>query len=88
MWEKEDFARLIEKHEDCTHAIKTNEPNELGIYDLFGNVSEWCSDEKNNKNACGGGSCDNYFTLLIPPFFDKNSKFQFLGLRLALSVNE
>jgi len=27
-----------------THAVKTRTPNELGIYDMSGNVSEWCSD--------------------------------------------
>lgn len=27
-----------------THAVATKSPNELGIYDMSGNVSEWCSD--------------------------------------------
>ena len=27
-----------------THTVGTNEPNELGIYGMSGNVSEWCSD--------------------------------------------
>lgn len=27
-----------------THAVKTKKPNELGIYDMSGNVREWCSD--------------------------------------------
>lgn len=27
-----------------THPVGTKQPNELGIYDMTGNVSEWCSD--------------------------------------------
>ena len=30
---------------DCmTHNVATKQPNELGIYDMSGNVEEWCSD--------------------------------------------
>lgn len=27
-----------------THAVGTKQPNELGIYDMSGNVEEWCQD--------------------------------------------
>ena len=27
-----------------THPVKTKQPNELGIYDMAGNVQEWCQD--------------------------------------------
>ena len=39
-----DVAWYGKNSSDKTHPVKTKQPNELGIYDMSGNVVEWCSD--------------------------------------------
>ena len=34
-----------------THPVKTKQPNELGIYDMTGNVREWCQDWKGSYSS-------------------------------------
>ena len=35
---------IIESNQNKTKSIGTRKPNELGIYDMSGNVREWCWD--------------------------------------------
>jgi formylglycine-generating enzyme required for sulfatase activity len=48
----EDVAVYIGNNEDKTAAVKTKAPNTLGLYDMSGNVREWC----NNYYTSRGGS--------------------------------
>jgi len=40
----DDVAWFRDNSGNCTHPVATKAPNELGIYDMSGNVYEWCWD--------------------------------------------
>lgn len=48
-----DFVWSKENSSGCTHEVMTKKPNELGLYDMNGNISEWCEDWYFNSYANG-----------------------------------
>jgi formylglycine-generating enzyme required for sulfatase activity len=38
------YSWLTENADEKTHAVGQKKPNHWGLYDLYGNVSEWCED--------------------------------------------
>ena len=47
----DNVAWYLDNSISTTHAVKTKSPNELGIYDMSGNVYEWCQDRNGSYSS-------------------------------------
>ena len=78
----DDVAWYYNNSSEITHPVKSKKPNELGLYDMSGNVWERCVD----NFGCGGSWFHNanFSRVSYRRSFGSFDRYRFLGLRLVL----
>ncbi|MCL2602300.1 MAG: formylglycine-generating enzyme family protein [Treponema sp.] len=86
-----DVAWYTSNATNKTHEVGKKKANELGLYDMSGNVDEWCFDKWSSTSAgrvVRGGSWGNSAADVRSAYRDINSPFvryDFIGFRLVRS---
>lgn len=71
----------------CVHAVGGLAPNKSEIYDMSGNVSEWCLDEDEDRRSIRGGNYESDLEDLRVghrEYYKATDKSDVIGMRLIL----
>jgi len=83
-----DVAWYSANSNSSRHNVKTKAPNELGIYDMSGNVCEMTSESSSYGNNCYGGqykSASTDITTTSYESYDMRYSYDYVGFRLILT---
>lgn len=69
-----------------TQQVKQKQPNELGIYDMSGNVKEWVQDNEDGYSVALGGGYDDNGECLLGTTDYKAQKCTYTGMETGLRI--